>query len=1018
LNNAFLHPYFNFLCPLNQFASENIPASGFQLKNYCVIMDSERRLKFIVALSDHRYLGVVFAPYLVEPLKSYYSIRTSVRIAGIDDYDYDFNDDEREIVRLTSKYSDVKLSTKFSRSQNSTEFFNNLTAEYLKSHIIPYVSKQMYVVALLLMRNNIPVFEKEAKYANLYDEDIIKVPEYFASSRFAFNRNNDGTRYQVKLYLNNEYIPLINRKVKIVTYNPCVMLVRDRLLVFSDMDAKKVLPFMEREAILVPKNIEPKYFSNFVLNMVRDYQVEANGFNVFDEEIERKSILSLEKNIRNHPVLVLRFVYGNKEILLNDSRDALVNMHFENDDYTFFRYTRDKDWETEIVGFLIGIGLKEEAGGYTLPNVGLMEEESALYALVTWLSAYSQSIAEMNISIRQSFFSKSYFTGSQHLSFDLKRNKDWFDLYAIVQIGEYKFPFIKLRKYILNDIREFELPNGEIAILPEEWFEQYRQLIQLGKVDGDKLVFGKYFYNLLRHRVPGHIPSVLQQLEKSLASANKIPLPENLNATLRSYQISGYQWMYSLVKNGMGGCLADDMGLGKTLQTLALLLKFQKQRSFLTSFSSVKEGQLSLFDIQPIGEEEVQPASLIIVPTSLVHNWINEIRKFAPSLNVFIHTGAQRNRNGSLKNIVNEYDTIITTYGTLRNDKAIFEKTEFFITILDESQYIKNKSSKIFEAVMSLKSKHRLVLTGTPIENSLSDLWSQMNFLNKGLLGNYNFFKQNYQTPIENRSEEKVEEKLQLLIRPFILRRTKSEVASDLPPLMESVMYCTMSPDQEKAYEREKSLIRNTILANIEAKGVANSAIVILQGLIKLRQLANHSPMEKDEEDIESGKFSEIFLALSNLVSENHKVLIFSSFVKHLNLLRQRIEQQGWKYSLLTGKTLNREEVINDFQNDSENKIFLISLKAGGVGLNLTGADYVFIVDPWWNPAAENQAISRAHRIGQDKKVFVYRFITENSIEEKIQLLKERKSALAHKFINSNNPFKAITREEIAVLFE
>ena len=176
--------------------------------------------------------------------------------------------------------------------------------------------------------------------------------------------------------------------------------------------------------------------------------------------------------------------------------------------------------------------------------------------------------------------------------------------------------------------------------------------------------------------------------------------------------------------------------------------------------------------------------------------------------------------------------------------------------------------------------------------------------------------------------------------------------------------------------------------------------------------------MEKDEEDIESGKFSEIFLALSNLVSENHKVLIFSSFVKHLNLLRQRIEQQGWKYSLLTGKTLNREEVINDFQNDYEIKIFLISLKAGGVGLNLTGADYVFIVDPWWNPAAENQAISRAHRIGQDKKVFVYRFITENSIEEKIQLLKERKSALADKFINSNNPFKAITREEIAALFE
>ena len=981
-------------------------------------MDSGNRLKFIVALSDHRHLGVVFAPYLVEPLKSYYSIRTSVRIEGIENLEYNFNGDEREIVRLTSKYTDVKLSSKFSRSQNSTEFFNNVTADYLKSNVLPYVSKQMYAVALLLMRNNIPVFEKEAKYANLYDEDIIKVPDHFAYSRFAFERHDDGTRYQVKLYLGTEYIPLINRKVKIVTNDPCVILVRDRLLVFSDMDAKKVLPFLEREAINVPKNIEPKYFSNFVLNMVRDYQVEATGFNVIDKEIERKSILSLEKNIRNHPVLVLRFVYGNREILQNDSHDTLVNMYYEVDDYTFFRYTRDKEWEKEVAGFLIGKGLKEEAGGYTLPNVGLMEEESALHALVTWISANNQSIADMNISIRQAFFSKNYFTGSQHLRFDLQKNKDWFDLYAIVQIGEYKFPFIKLRKYILNDIREFELPNGEIAILPEEWFEQYRQLIQFGKVDGDRLVFGKHFYNLLRHRVPGHIPSVLQQLEMSLAAANKVPLPENLNATLRSYQISGYQWMYSLIKNGMGGCLADDMGLGKTLQALALLLKFKKARTVIASSPLENDGQLSLFDMQPKDKEEPQPSSLIIVPTSLVHNWVNEIRKFAPLLNVFIHSGAQRNRNGSLQKVANEYDAIITTYGTLRNDKEIFEKTEFFITILDESQYIKNKSSKTFDAVMSLKSKHRIVLTGTPIENSLSDLWSQMNFLNKGLLGNYAFFKQNFQAPIENRSEEKVEEKLQLLIRPFILRRTKSEVANDLPPLMESVIYCTMSPGQEKAYEREKSLIRNTIMANIEAKGVANSSIVILQGLIKLRQLANHSSMEMDEDDAESGKFSEIFLALSNLVSENHKVLIFSSFVAHLTLLRQRIEQQNWKYSLLTGKTLNREEVIHDFQNDPGNKIFLISLKAGGVGLNLTRADYVFIVDPWWNPAAENQAISRAHRIGQDKKVFVYRFITENSIEEKIQVLKDRKSALADKFINSNNPFKAITREEVAALFE
>jgi SNF2 family DNA or RNA helicase len=250
-----------------------------------------------------------------------------------------------------------------------------------------------------------------------------------------------------------------------------------------------------------------------------------------------------------------------------------------------------------------------------------------------------------------------------------------------------------------------------------------------------------------------------------------------------------------------------------------------------------------------------------------------------------------------------------------------------------------------------------------------------------------------------------------------VLRRTKEEVAKDLPPLTEQIRYCTMARGQREFYEKEKSFIRNTILQNIENQGLKKSAFVVLQGLTRLRQLANHPSMVEKEEEMESGKFNEIFRCLGNLMAENHKVLIFSSFVKHLDLLKQRIGSEGWKYSVLTGQTRNRGEIINAFQTDPDNRIFLISLKAGGVGLNLTSADYVFIIDPWWNPAAENQAINRAHRIGQDKKVFVYRFITEHSIEEKIQMLKDRKSSLAEKFIHSNNPFKTVTPEEIVGLF-
>ena len=272
--------------------------------------------------------------------------------------------------------------------------------------------------------------------------------------------------------------------------------------------------------------------------------------------------------------------------------------------------------------------------------------------------------------------------------------------------------------------------------------------------------------------------------------------------------------------------------------------------------------------------------------------------------------------------------------------------------------------------------------------------------------------------PIEKHADPKQQDKLQLIIRPFILRRKKNEVAKDLPPLVEQVVYCQFESEQQKLYEKEKSIIRNTVLARIDGEGIAKSSIVVLQGLTKLRQLACHPAMLEGNSEIASGKFDEIFRMLHNVVAENHKVLIFSTFVKHLNLLKEQIEQENWKYSILTGQTKKREKIINEFQNDSENRIFLISLKAGGVGLNLTEADYVFIIDPWWNPAAENQAINRAHRIGQNKHVFVYRFIAEDSIEEKIQKLKERKSLLADQFINSNNPFKSISREEIVTLFE
>jgi SNF2 family DNA or RNA helicase len=356
--------------------------------------------------------------------------------------------------------------------------------------------------------------------------------------------------------------------------------------------------------------------------------------------------------------------------------------------------------------------------------------------------------------------------------------------------------------------------------------------------------------------------------------------------------------------------------------------------------------------------------------------------------------------------------------GTVRNDAEVLSKYTFYYLILDESQNIKNAESKSYKAVVSIQSKHRLSLTGTPIENSLSDLWSQMNFLNPGQLGSFKFFKETYLLPIEKDHNKESALKLNKLIEPFILRRTKEQVESDLPPIMEELLTIEMMPEQLELYESEKSSVRNYLLQNIDELEPRNTTFIVLQALTRLRQIAIHPRLIDPSSNMESGKFNEILSMLDILVAENHKILVFSSFVKHLNLLDEACRTMNWGFCRLTGQTTDRKSVIEEFQSGKDKNIFLISLKAGGVGLNLTAADYIFIIDPWWNPAAEMQAISRAHRIGQDKKVFVYRFISEKSIEEKIQMLQEKKAALANEFINRNDPFAILGKEELIQLFE
>jgi len=450
------------------------------------------------------------------------------------------------------------------------------------------------------------------------------------------------------------------------------------------------------------------------------------------------------------------------------------------------------------------------------------------------------------------------------------------------------------------------------------------------------------------------------------------------------------------------------MGLGKTIQTLALL---QHNKEALSApITEEAPGQLRLFK-----EEQEILTSLIIVPASLIFNWENEIKRFVPGMLVRSHKGTQRKKNTEW---FSDYDIIISSYHTVRQDIDIFSAFKFHYIILDESQVIKNPGSALYRTMIRLRSDFKLVLTGTPVENSLTDLWSQLNFVNPGLLGDLSFFRREFAKPIEKAGDDKKEFNLRKIIKPFILRRTKEMVAIDLPPLTEQTVFCDMTEEQFRIYDEEKSAVRNSILKSIEAEGVEKSAIVVLQGLMRLRQISNHPVMTFEDYISGSGKFDTVLQDIESVISEGHKILIFSSFVKHLNLYADALREKRTGFTLLTGASTNREKIVSSFQNDPLNKVFLISLKAGGVGLNLTAADYVFILDPWWNPASEMQAMSRAHRIGQDKSVFIYRYITTNSIEEKIVRLQEKKSRLAETFISSNNPLKDIDIQEILRIIE
>jgi len=582
--------------------------------------------------------------------------------------------------------------------------------------------------------------------------------------------------------------------------------------------------------------------------------------------------------------------------------------------------------------------------------------------------------------------------GTFHLS--VTSGIDWFELSGTVEFGDTIAHLPALLMALRRGDSAVRLGDGTYGLLPEDWLKKYAPLAGLGTAAGDRLRFTRAQVGLLDALLAAQpdsdVDAMFAQAREALRRFTGIAPadpPEGFTGRLRPYQREGLGWLHFLRQFGFGGCLADDMGLGKTVMVLALL---ESRRA-----------------------EGGKKPSLVVVPRSLVFNWKAEAARFTPALSLLDHTGSTRRPAGEH---FADHDVILTTYGTLRRDATRFKDVEFDYVILDEAQAIKNASTDAAKAVRLLRGHHRLALSGTPVENHLGELWSLVDFLNPGMLGVASALKLD---GVAGRApDEATRGLLASALRPFILRRTKAQVAPELPARTEQTVYCELEPLQRRLYDELRDHYRRSLLGRIDTVGIERSKIVILEALLRLRQAACHPGLiDRSRVAEPAGKLDVLLPRLREVLEEGHKALVFSQFTSFLAIVRRRLEAERIRYEYLDGATRDRQARVMHFQTDPQCRLFLVSLKAGGLGLNLTAAEHVFILDPWWNPAVEAQAIDRAHRIGQTRHVLAFRLIARDTVEEKILALQADKRDLAEAIIDDRNSLiRTLTREDLELL--
>lgn len=892
----------------------------------------------------------------------------------------------KKVLTICNDLKPENVFKKFSKNSKSAKTIDDLLKDAKLSfgmrHFLKTNLDQFYTI---VQQQNFPISINLGREKDFRNTRITTHHKPLESHLF-FDKHEKGITYSFKLQDEETLFYPSDTKIELLLDEPSWVVIDRKLFQLQNINSKKITPFLTKKAIEIPSKLVPDYFEKFIKQIAKKATITATGFEIeLRDTIVSCSIQTIFDFFKNSYYLNLIFDYGGFSFELNAAKIVHSDIDLTDlENIKLIQYKRNSA-ESWFVEKLLEMGLSKTANGFF--EFSSKEEKKDPYSSIQWAIQNIEVLESAGFLIQNlKIDSKTIDNNKVSMLCSNELKSDWFDISMVVTCDSFSFSFSEIISNIKSQNRLYLLPNGNYFLIPLEWFTLYGPLAKLAKVQNGNLSLAKNNYGVLEQ-----IPELKQT---SNFQDVVVYQPSNLvKATLRPYQIEGVKWLLEHYSNGLGACLADDMGLGKTLQTLTALAAVQEQ----LDFEKAENLQLDLFGNE-IPEPKEYLKALIVLPSSLVFNWYNEARKFTPHFRRVQYIGNDRK---ILSRKLEKYDLIFTSYSIVSRDSSILEKYNFRYLILDESQYIKNKNSKVFKAVNQIKASHKISLSGTPIENSLDDLWSQMQFINPNILGTYAFFVENYKFPIEKKQDQNSLLELKNLISPFILRRTKEQVLKDLPELSEQIFYCEMEPEQHKLYEEEKSKARNALLKTDRA-GV--DKINMINTLLRLRQLSNHPKLIDSKSEMDSGKYIAVTQYLETLVQSNQKTIVFSSFVSNLEFYKSWCKENKIDFCELTGATPQKERElrVNRFQEQEKPLLFFISLKAGGVGLNITKASYVIFLDPWWNPFSEKQGIGRAHRIGQLNKVNVVRFITKNTVEEKIIRLQEGKKLLADSLLDED----------------